>query len=219
MRREGTVIKWKDDKGFGFIQPVDPGPEVFFHVADFQSAANVKPALRMRVSFELIQVGGKGPRAMAVQPATEAAVRHVPAARRSAKRIDRASGRPSASGALVALPLMFAYGALLAGSVWRGGLPGWVLAASFAINVITFFLYTQDKFSATQGTWRTREDTLHGASLLGGWPAAWVAQQLLRHKSAKPEFRAAYWGTVACHCAASGAALWFFGLLPPIRLG
>ena len=35
-----------------------------------------------------------------------------------------------------------------------------------------------------------------------GWPAAWVAQQNMRHKSSKTEFRAVYWFTIVLHCSA-----------------
>lgn len=30
-RRCGTVRMWVDDKGFGFIEPDNPGPDVFLH--------------------------------------------------------------------------------------------------------------------------------------------------------------------------------------------
>jgi uncharacterized membrane protein YsdA (DUF1294 family) len=39
-------------------------------------------------------------------------------------------------------------------------------------------------------------------ALLGGWPAAWLAQQVLRHKTAKPAFQSTYWSAVALHWAA-----------------
>lgn len=216
MRQQGTVIKWKDDKGFGFIQPAEPGPEVFFHARDFRSAAGEVPAPRMRVSFELIQVGGKGPRAMAVRPAGETAVPRAPAVARARREgAMRPGGVPPSSGALFALPLMLAYFVVLLGSVWRDALPIWVLIASFVVNVVTFYLYMRDKFSAAQRAWRTPEKSLHIASLAGGWPAAWFAQQLLRHKSVKAEFRETYWAVVVLHCIAFGAALWLLGLLPP----
>ena len=38
--------------------------------------------------------------------------------------------------------------------------------------------------------------TLHGLSLIGGWPGALIAQQVLRHKSRKEEFRFVFWLTV-----------------------
>ncbi|HQQ70903.1 MAG TPA: DUF1294 domain-containing protein, partial [Alicycliphilus sp.] len=42
----------------------------------------------------------------------------------------------------------------------------------------------------------------------------WWAQQWLRHKSSKQEFRATYWGTVLLHCAALGTLVLRPDLLP-----
>ena len=38
--------------------------------------------------------------------------------------------------------------------------------------------------------------------LMGGWPGAIVAQQMLRHKTVKSRFQFAFWGTVAMNAAA-----------------
>jgi hypothetical protein len=38
----------------------------------------------------------------------------------------------------------------------------------------------------------------------GGWPGALLAQQFLRHKSVKAEFRAAFWLTVAVNAVLFG---------------
>ena len=64
--------------------------------------------------------------------------------------------------------------------------------AAAAINLLTFVTYAMDKSAAQSGRWRTSEKHLHLLSLAGGWPGAWCAQQWLRHKSSKQEFRAVY---------------------------
>ncbi|GKT14690.1 DUF1294 domain-containing protein [Acidovorax sp. SUPP2522] len=107
----------------------------------------------------------------------------------------------------VAYSWMVAWLALVAWGVWTQRIStGW-LAALVAVNVVTFAVYASDKDAARSGGWRTSEQRLHLLAVLGGWPAAWWAQQWLRHKSSKASFRAVYWLTVAVHCAALAAVL------------
>ena len=73
---------------------------------------------------------------------------------------------------------------------------GFYLAAS----VVTFIFYALDKAAARSHRARTPERTLHMLGLLGGWPGALLAQKLLRHKSGKLSFQAAFWFTVVLHC-------------------
>lgn len=87
--------------------------------------------------------------------------------------------------------------------------PWWVLPAFFAVNLLTFFAYWMDKWAAGQGSWRVSEGTLHLWSLAGGWPGAWFAQQILRHKSSKKSFREVYWATVLLNCAALAGLIWW----------
>jgi uncharacterized membrane protein YsdA (DUF1294 family) len=47
-----------------------------------------------------------------------------------------------------------------------------------------------------EGAIKTPESNLHLLALAGGWPGALFAQQFLRHKSAKAEFRGTFWVTV-----------------------
>jgi cold shock CspA family protein len=52
MRIEGTLAKWNDDRGFGFIAPTQGGPEVFVHISAFQRGGQ-RPQLGERLSFEI----------------------------------------------------------------------------------------------------------------------------------------------------------------------
>lgn len=100
---------------------------------------------------------------------------------------------------------MALWAGLLAYGTWTGRLPLWLLGAAVGLNLLTFLIYAMDKSAAQSRQWRTKESTLHALALAGGWPAAWFAQQWLRHKSSKTEFRLVYWVTVVVSCAGLGA--------------
>ena len=70
------------------------------------------------------------------------------------------------------------------------------------LSALAFVVYAADKSAAKKGLRRTPENTLHLLALAGGWPGALVAQRVLRHKSSKRSFQAAFWVTVAVNCAA-----------------
>lgn len=132
--------------------------------------------------------------------ATQTAASTRPARPASPKRQRPARPQDVApAGANLAMALMLAWLALLTWGAWAQRLPLGLLGILALLNGVTFFAYARDKNAAQRGAWRTREQTLHLLALLGGWPAAWWAQQWLRHKSRKPSFRAAYWGTVLLH--------------------
>ncbi len=67
------------------------------------------------------------------------------------------------------------------------------------INVITFIAYGWDKLAAINRWWRIMEFTLHVLSLMGGWPAAFVAQHLFGHKTSKIRFQIIFWLIVVVH--------------------
>ena len=60
----------------------------------------------------------------------------------------------------------------------------WSLLAS----LYTFFAFARDKRAARRHRRRTPERHLHVLELIGGFPGAWLAILLLRHKSSKPSF-------------------------------
>lgn len=96
---------------------------------------------------------------------------------------------------ILAFALMYAIATL----AWD--LPLLVGAAYVVTSLTCFVAYALDKSAAQSGAWRTPERTLLVLGLVGGWPGAVLAQQWLRHKSAKRSFRRMFWATVAANVA------------------
>jgi uncharacterized membrane protein YsdA (DUF1294 family) len=85
-----------------------------------------------------------------------------------------------------------------------------VVATYVLMSALAFGLYRIDKRRAVRGGWRISEGTLHGVELLGGWPGAWIAQRVFRHKSSKVSYLAVFWAIGAIH--AIGWAWWLGAL-------
>ena len=88
-----------------------------------------------------------------------------------------------------------------------GLLPPAVPVFYIGLSLFAYLVYALDKSAARAGAWRTAENRLHILALLGGWPGALIAQQVLRHKSRKASFRLTFWVTVVLNCA---ALAWLF---------
>ena len=233
MPKQGTVVRWNAERAFGFIRSPGSAADVFFHVRDYRGAT--PPREGLAVVFEEIRGGDKGPRATAVQaagaqgaPAGNHGSQARGARRPETTRAGRSTARTETSagtrrkatpvapaGAALAYGLMLAWAALVAWAVWTRHLPLWSVAALAGLNLATLWLYAADKNAARRGQWRIAEKQLHLLSLLGGWPAAWLAQQNMRHKSSKTAFRAIYWATIVLHCAALAGFLHWVGAFQP----
>lgn len=85
----------------------------------------------------------------------------------------------------------------------------WYLLFITALSLFTFVVYYLDKKAAVSGGRRTPENTLHLLALLGGWPGAFLAQRIFRHKSSKTRFQIAYWLTV---CVNISITMWLWML-------
>jgi uncharacterized membrane protein YsdA (DUF1294 family) len=92
--------------------------------------------------------------------------------------------------------VVFCFFLLVAVSVLLNQLPSLILVLYVIFSLLTFIMYAIDKSAAKKGKWRTKENTLHLLSLMGGWPGALIAQAKLRHKSRKTSFRLVFWVTV-----------------------
>ncbi len=69
-------------------------------------------------------------------------------------------------------------------------------------SVFTFVAYGFDKSRAQKNLSRIPERTLHGLGLAGGWPGAWLAQRIFRHKTRKLRFQLTFWLTVVVNTTA-----------------
>ena len=78
-------------------------------------------------------------------------------------------------------------------------LPPYTLLFVSLMNVLSYWLYAQDKEAAQLGNRRIPEQTLHIVDSLGGWCGGWLAQQKLRHKTQKQPFRKIYFCTIFFH--------------------
>lgn len=74
-----------------------------------------------------------------------------------------------------------------------------LIAAPATVSLFTYLAYRHDKRCAENGGWRVSEATLHFCELIGGWPGAYLAQRMYRHKTAKVSYQITFWGIVALH--------------------
>ncbi len=202
MRFEGVIRSWNEERGFGFIEPTQGGQDIFVHIKAFPRGAT-RPAIGQRVSFE-VELGPQGKKrarkAQTVQPA------------RLRTRARENSPTRWGTASLFAIPA-FLVVYVATDLLWRP--PTWLALVYLATSAVTFLAYAIDKSSARRGAWRTSESTLHALAIAGGWPGALLAQQILRHKSAKAEFRSVFWVTVSVNvvgfvvlCSPIGRSLW-----------
>ena len=198
-KQQGTVKKWQDDKGFGFIETQN-GDSVFFHVSEFR--AKRRPNIGEAVVFSIGRDNQGRLRATEVQELyfvqQKMAQKNQQIRQRNQKSSHQAefeAGQKKRSF----LGLAF-YGVLIL--LAATDKLSWLVVGWYAaLGLVTYIMYAKDKAAAQSGDWRTPESTLHILSALGGWVGALLAQTYLRHKSQKPEFRVTYYLTVVINMA------------------
>ena len=198
-KQQGTVKKWQDDKGFGFIE-TETGESVFFHVSEFR--AQRRPDVGEQVVFSIGQYAEGRRQAKQVQELgfvqQKMAQKNQQIRQRNQKRSHQAefeAGQKKRSFLGIAF-----YGVLILLAA-TDKLSWLVIGWYIVLGIITYGMYAKDKAAAQSGDWRTPESTLHILSALGGWVGALLAQTYLQHKSQKPEFRVTYYLTVVVNMA------------------
>ena len=178
MRYLGRLQEWNDDKGFGFVTPNGGGTRAFVHIKAFERATR-RPVMGDLVSYELTSDAKGRPNAAKVRFATQAAA------------------KPQRTGGRFPGMIVGSTGLILFAAAWFArAVPAVVPLLYAAMSLVTYVLYAMDKSAAQRNQWRIQESTLHLFAFLGGWPGALFAQDHLRHKSLKAEFRFVFWITV-----------------------
>lgn len=77
MRVHGTLTKWNDDRGFGFIKPARESPDIFVHISAFPRDG-VRPRVGELISYELEQGGDGKSRAVRVMRPGQKSVARAP---------------------------------------------------------------------------------------------------------------------------------------------
>ena len=106
MRSHGTLTKWNDDRGFGFITPAQGNEELFVHVSAFPRDGT-RPRVGELISFEIeVNSDGKKRAARIMRPGSKASPQR---ARRKESSTVKRSPLAAALG-LLAVAAIGAYG-------------------------------------------------------------------------------------------------------------
>jgi uncharacterized membrane protein YsdA (DUF1294 family)/cold shock CspA family protein len=183
MRLKGKLIKWNEDKAFGFVALKDRSEQVFIHKKALINRHR-KPQVNDIISFYLSK--DKQGRTCANDAIFSGEKLKIKAAKKT---------NPFS----IYLSVVFITSIII--FYLLEYFPQKLIFLYVGASAITFVAYASDKSKAKRRVWRTSESALHMLALIGGWPGAAIAQQILRHKSQKKKFRIIFWLTVFVNLA------------------
>lgn len=165
---QGYIINFNKEKAYGFIRSDEYEENVFVHISNVKNSQTLE--VGQEVTFEI----QKTQRGLSALNVVAGAKQHSP---------------------------YFIFGIIslvfvVLVSVYVSQKTNFLLAYIIAINMATFLLYGYDKFISSGDRLRVPELNLQALSILGGSPAALLAQKLFRHKTIKNSFQLVYWAIV-----------------------
>lgn len=219
MKLQGKVVNWNDNKGFGFVEPNGGGERTFVHIKAFKPLSR-RPINDDVIIYELVYDNNNRYKAENIKFSTAVSCNSSNAPSKSiiSKRTSKNSNKKrtsvskntnpkSQSGIDFSFVFFIVFWCSLGVSVLLGKIPSIIIGLYILLSTITFITYWIDKSAAKNNRWRISENTLHLLSFLGGWPGAYLAQNILRHKSIKKQFKQVYWLTVMLNI---GGLIWLY---------
>jgi len=207
IRRKGKIIKWNDDKGFGFILPADGDSKknIFVHIKSF-SDKRIRPEEGQQVTYTVQKNNDGRESAIKVSRASDHIVKNkngnssnkniTPAYNRIKTNKTQLNLKSNNSISPLYITIILGFFGFLFYHTIEGKLPPIVIVIYIAMGILTYYIYAEDKDSAINNERRTSEKHLLKLSLLGGWIGALLAQQKFRHKTKKTSFQMSFWITV-----------------------
>ena len=198
--QNGQLKKWNDDRGFGFIHPVDGSQNVFLHISEIKDSTR-RPQIGDTIYYYVVNKDGKVCAGNAFILGASNKTNSL------AQQHKKALSSSASSSSFPVMRMLLISVLPLAGSIHFA----WKIAAILpplnllpfifyaGLSRITFILYADDKYRAEHGKWRTSEVVLHSFELMGGWLGGFIAQQKLRHKSRKNSYQIVFWTVVIIH--------------------
>lgn len=207
MQRLGKVEDWNDERGYGFIAPLETSEgssKTFFHIRDYQQQGR-RPEPGELVKYLAQRQDDGRWRATQVMRAAQPP--------RKAKATARKPGKPrnpyTTPYDLMRTTLVLGYAALLAWAIRQELLPFESAFVPVLMSIATYLAYAADKHFAQSDRRRIPEINLHVMELLCGWPGALFAQRVLHHKTRKASYRAGFWMMVMLNLGATLAWLYW----------
>jgi len=197
---KGKLIKWKDKRGFGFIQPQDGSQEIFVHISDIKDLAR-RPQVGDTIQYYVVTKNGKISACNAFIVGLKSKSKPLP---KFLNRKIRDNGRKKyffSVWEVLLLSILPLTGSLHFFWITANPLMLTPLIIYIVMSLVTFSLYAEDKSRAKRGGWRISEQTLHLCEFAGGWLGGFIAQRKLRHKSIKRSYQIVFWTIVVFHLA------------------
>lgn len=162
---QGFIIYFNEEKGYGFIRTDEYEENVFVHISELQNTNDLTQGQEVEFQVKRTEKG--------------------------LNAINVIAGKKQWSPYLLfgiisflTVIVLFFYASKTLDNI---------LAYLLAINIMTFLLYGYDKYISRSEKLRVPELNLQVLALLGGSPAALLAQKFFRHKTLKSSFQIVYW--------------------------